>query len=269
MRGAMADDDTKRDTVAMLKRVQQQKQQQEELETSEEGNTAREDEENEQSTVEDDELARLLAAIGDDRFDLSSLSPEQQRHFLRAVHDGSLSRYIPIAVPWWVPRLARQHDEAAQEQPEREVRHWEPTVEKVLVDEVGQERSEQVRQPGPFVQSLPPLSSILTTEPSPALPYHLLELVYSYCYLYRLYNCDPSADLPAAFADLVNLSPSLTPAPAPPAHYQSTATLCSTASLARAHCHRCFSQPSSRFSSCATAARCVSTRRCCCERCVM
>ena len=52
----------------------------------------------------------------------------------------------------------------------------------------------------------------------------MLEIVYGYCYLYRLYNCEPDTDMSGFLVDLVILSPSLSPTAASASHYQSTAT---------------------------------------------
>ena len=217
MKGARADDETKRDTLAMLQRVQRQ-QQADELPTVDSSDEA------EQSEGEDEELARLLRAVGEDTLDLSSLSVEQQRHFLRVVHDGSLSRHIAIAVPWWLPKRARQSNETGQGQVQ-EARGWEPEMERMLVEEIEQAQSDEGQQTKAFIHSLPTLASLFAAEPSPALPYHLLELVYGSCYMYRLYNGEPHTDLPVFLADLATLSPSLTPSAAiSHSHYQSTAT---------------------------------------------
>ena len=216
MTGTMVDEDTRRDTLAMLQRVHQQQQ-------AEEVDTSVDDEEvGRLEGEEEEELARLVAAVGDDTLSLSSLSAEQQRQFLRAAHDGSLSRHIPIAVPWWVSKRGRQHSEGQGQ--EHETQEWEPEMERTLVQELEQVQSEETQQTTAFVRSLPPLSSIFSTEPSPVLPYHVLELVYGYCYLYRLYNCEPDTDLPAFLADLITLSSSLTPTATSASHYQSTAT---------------------------------------------
>lgn len=223
MTGTMVDDDTKRDTVAMLRRVHQQQQAAADVDTDQQADD--EEEEGEGAGVEEDEeVERLLAAAVEDKLDLSSLSPEQQRQFLRAVHDGSLSRHLTIAVPWWVPKRGRQLTGLGEGQKEQEAREWEPEMERMLVEQMEQVQSEEGRLTRAFVHSLPPLSSILSTQPSPALPYHVLELVYGCCYLYRLYNCEPDTDLPAFLADLITLSPSLTPATHSASHYQSTAT---------------------------------------------
>ena len=215
MKGTMVDEDTKRGTIAMLKRVQQQQQ-------AEEADAATEYEATVGSEGESkEEMARLMAAVDDDTITLSSLSPEQQRLFLRALHDGTLSRHIPIAVPWWLPQRGRRQNEAGQPQ---ETSDWEPELEKILVKETEQTQSDEAQQTRAFIQSLPPLPSILTTEPSPALPYHVMELAYGFCYLFRLYNCEPDTDLSAFLNDLITLVPSLTPTSTCAAHYQSTAT---------------------------------------------
>ena len=161
MTGATVDEDTKRDTIAMLQRVQQQ-QEAESLPTGGEDNEAA------QSDGEgvDEELACLLSLAGDETLDLSSLSPDQQRQFLRAIHDGTLSRHITIAVPWWVPSGGRQQNETGQGQ-EHEARQWQPATERRLVEDVEQEQSEEGQLMRAFVQLLPPLSSVLPTEPSP------------------------------------------------------------------------------------------------------
>ena len=220
MTGTLADDRTKRDTVAMLRRVQQQQ----DVHQLQAGGDQQEeeDEEGQGDSVDDEESARLLAAVGDDTLSLSSLSPEQQRLFLRAIHNGTLSRHIPVAVPWWVPARGREGNNTNGL--ERETREWEPQLENRLVEEVEREQSEEEQQSSAFVHSLPPLSSILRTEPSPAVPCQLLELVYGYCYVWRLYNCEPDADLPAFLADLVALSPSLAPTASSAPHHQSTTT---------------------------------------------
>ena len=55
--------------------------------------------------------------------------------------------------------------------------------------------------PPPPTKPLPPLAALTRAQPSPVLQYHLLDLLFAYCYVLRLYNGDYTTD-PADAAGL-------------------------------------------------------------------
>lgn len=56
--------------------------------------------------------------------------------------------------------------------------------------------------PPPPRRALPPLAALTRAQPSPLLQYHLLDLLYGYCFVLRLYNGDCSTD-PGEAADVL------------------------------------------------------------------
>lgn len=57
---------------------------------------------------------------------------------------------------------------------------------------------------------LPPLATITKASPAPELKYQLVELIFAYCYVMRMYNGEPACDLEAAATTALAISPVLT-----------------------------------------------------------
>lgn len=63
--------------------------------------------------------------------------------------------------------------------------------------------------PAPPAAPLVPLSELTAAVPSPLLRWQLLELLYAYCLVMRLYNGEPAVDLHDAAAALLEAAPFL------------------------------------------------------------
>ena len=200
--------------------------------------------ETDEGVDEEEEALRRLAEASEESLSLSSLTAEQQRHFLRAVKDGRLSHLFRLTVPWWVPFNARRIEPVSRSQTvspdtpgsdtEAEVyeveSEWEPQVERVKVEVVGREEEGCEADLHRFLRALPPLSSLSSTPPSPFLAYHVLDVLFAFCYVYRLYNCEPQVDAAAFLADFLRLStifspPSAAAAAASPHHTTTASTM--------------------------------------------
>jgi hypothetical protein len=123
---------------------------------------------------------------------LAVLTKEQQQSFLRAAADGRLAaeaELVPWA-PWWdAPAGATAAGGA-------------PKVVELLEGSGGSRASDPAEPPAeaasaagppalPTVGSIPALASLMGSRaPSPALRFHLCELLYAYAYVKRLYNGD-------------------------------------------------------------------------------
>ena len=262
MTGTKADDEAQKTMRDILRRAQQQPEDDDAAPLDSYDSYPDHEEAGERPTTENDdfdvdgdgdELERLREAAAAESLTLSSLSVEQQRRFLRAVKDGRLSRFVDVAVPWWVPSTARRlhsvrSDEDAAKRAEegdgdeerqlyaREMEEeWAPHIERTMMVEtadIGEvEGGDDLRA---FVRSLPTLSSLVSSAPSPHLPYHVLDALFAYCYLYRVYNCDPQSDFAAFVADLRALSVVL--APPLPASQPSPLPLLNCSSSTIHHC---------------------------------
>lgn len=85
------------------------------------------------------------------------------------------------------------------------------------LNEVGDEESEETLAdiPPPPSQPLAPVSQLLKGEPSPLLAYHLVEVLYSYCFTLRLFNGDWQCEPLEAGSTLLAISEVLGEAFAP------------------------------------------------------
>ncbi|CAH8280720.1 unnamed protein product [Arabidopsis lyrata] len=118
-----------------------------------------------------------------DEVSLDDLSLEERKGFQRALASGELSKMIQPWDPWWLRASARtinlglggtQLVQCVEEEEE----------EAIVVSEVP-------RGPDTPLISLSKLSS---TNPSPLLPIHLIDIVYSYCFTLRIYNGEWQSD---------------------------------------------------------------------------
>lgn len=112
---------------------------------------------------------------------------DEQKHFRRAIASGELSKLIRPWEPWWLKPSAKNicltRDGSQLVQPlgnKGEVGSLEGNV----VNEIPL---------GPET-SLPPVRNLSAAEPSPLLPVHLVDIIYSYCFTLRLYNGDWLSD---------------------------------------------------------------------------
>ncbi|XP_068650887.1 uncharacterized protein [Aristolochia californica] len=113
------------------------------------------------------------------------LSPEEMKHFQRAIASGQLSKMIEPWTPWWLKLSAKaiylSHDGAQLIRP---VLSGQETS--IASDDNSEGQFGEIPL-GPEAP-LAPLSKLIKSEPSPFLAVHLVDIIYSYCFTLRLYN---------------------------------------------------------------------------------
>lgn len=138
------------------------------------------------------ELVFLFFCIGGE-VNLDDLSLEEKKRFQRAVASGELSKMIEPWDPWWLKPAARTICLSKDGTPL--VQPMANRAESVSPDKdlETSESSESEIPLGPETP-LPSLSKLISTEPSPLLAVHLVDIVYSYCFTLRVYNGDWQSD---------------------------------------------------------------------------
>lgn len=119
------------------------------------------------------------------------MSAEEKKRFQRAVASGELSKLIEPWEPWWLKLSARtislSREGAQLVQPlsnEETVTATQHGLESDPAHDI---------PPGPEMP-LPPINKLSSTEPSPLLAVHLIDIIYTYCFTLRLYNGDWQSD---------------------------------------------------------------------------
>jgi len=103
-----------------------------------------------------------------------NLTPQQLKEFQRAVASGSLSQYIETWEPWWI----------------------NPTSPGIKVIDYDERNTQEWNKIPEISTELVPLNNLTkTTHLSPLLKFHLVDLLFSYTFVMRLFNGDPSVDL--------------------------------------------------------------------------
>ena len=205
----------------MIKRMQsepqhwqpEQQQQQQHGGEEEEGDGDDDDEHAAEGEEEVEQRGVLETTAGDaaEGVSLSSLSVADRLRFLRSVRSGRLSSALSLSVPWWTPPRARRFIRGQSGQEAVEVEEgWEPAEEERRVGAA--DAADADDECALFFRSLPALSSVSGSAPSPSLPFHVLSCLFSFCYSYRLYNCEPEAELSGFLASLLSLSAVFSPA---------------------------------------------------------
>lgn len=137
------------------------------------------------------------------RVSFEDLSPNEKRLFQRAVASGELSKMIEPWDPWWLKPSARtlslSPDGTQLVQP---LIKQETTVSSEYDPE-----SKQTNEipPGPETP-LQPVNKLISTEPSPLLTVHLVDILYSYCFTLRIYNGDWRSDAVESAMVLLSIS---------------------------------------------------------------
>lgn len=147
---------------------------------------------------EDNVSFLFMSSGGQISFD--DLSAEEKKQFERAIASGELSKMIEPWDPWWLRPSARAISLSREG-----TQLIQPLAKEELLTspQSDLERKSIEVPPGPE-NPLPPLSKLSSTQPSPLLAVHLVDIIYSYCFTLRLYNGDWQSD--AAGSALVVLS---------------------------------------------------------------
>jgi len=118
------------------------------------------------------------------------LPKEQQEDFKRALKDGRLSSLIEIADPWWnLPPVPIK-----------------PLVQVVSTTKGDDDIEDAIKKIPKITENLPPLLALTKAKPSPYLSHNLIDILYSYCYMFRLFNADIQADLEESLKCIYELS---------------------------------------------------------------
>ncbi|KAL5704126.1 hypothetical protein ACHQM5_022598 [Ranunculus cassubicifolius] len=110
---------------------------------------------------------------------LDDLSDMERKQFERAITSGEVSKLIEPWEPWWLKSGAKSI-----------------SLSKSSSTEI---------PPGPETPLLS-LTKLTSTRPSPLLPVHLVDILYSYCFTLRLYNGDWRSEPLDAAMVILNLS---------------------------------------------------------------
>ncbi|XP_022736381.1 zinc finger HIT domain-containing protein 2-like [Durio zibethinus] len=175
LRQLQPDDETKRKMLEILKRFH----------SEEETNPL--DEDVDDSTLPDETVQKILSGV---KVDFDYLSLEEKKRFQRALASGELSKMIEPWDPWWLKPAARKiclgKDGARLIQP--------MANQEALVSPEDVESKESSGIPLGPETTLPSLCKLISTDPSPLLAIHLVDIVYSYCFTLRVYNGDWQSD---------------------------------------------------------------------------
>eukprot|EP00250_Pteridium_aquilinum_P004577 c14786_g1_i1 orf=269-1579(-) len=128
----------------------------------------------------------LNKLVSGEDIELSDLSPEEKRAFLRAVTSGEFSHMIKPWEPWWLSPFVKKI--VLNKDGNRAVQ----TVEHS--DMLETDRDDVFDVPPPWDSPLPPLRHLTPKPPSPLLGVHLAEVLYSYCFTLRFFNGDWTCD---------------------------------------------------------------------------
>ncbi|KAK2978662.1 hypothetical protein RJ640_019119 [Escallonia rubra] len=135
-------------------------------------------------TLSEETVQKILSG-GKINFD--DLSADEKKRFQRAVAYGELSKLIEPWDPWWLKPAARTISlSQVGTQLVQPLVEQEPAMS--LLDTKGSDIP-----PGPETP-LPRISKLSSSDPSPLLAVHLVDIVYSYCFTLRLYNGDWQSD---------------------------------------------------------------------------
>ncbi|XP_021757730.1 zinc finger HIT domain-containing protein 2-like [Chenopodium quinoa] len=149
------------------------------------------------STLSEETIQKALSG-GEINYD--DLSAEEKKLFQRAITTGELSKMIEPWEPWWLKPSARTISLS-----HGGTRLIQPLASEEASGSHSVENLESEIPPGPETP-LPSPKNLTSAEPSPLLPFHLVDILYSYCFTLRLYNGDWSSDSIGASMVVLNVS---------------------------------------------------------------
>lgn len=176
-------------------------------------------------------VLRIFSLQGD--LSVDDLTPEELAAFERQLASGEAATAVQAWEPWWLTPAAAELElspsgtKLIQElEPllKTEISQTMPSTPPPQIKEEQVEESLDISQPEgvlppPPPMALPPLSSLISKPPSPVLSLHLLDLIYSYCLVLRLFNGQYTTDPLEAAATLLDASRVLGPSK-PPGSYR-------------------------------------------------
>ncbi|KAK4787582.1 hypothetical protein SAY86_011415 [Trapa natans] len=171
LRHVQPDDETKRKMMDILKRLHSEEEEEDLMD------------EDDDESLSEESIHKILSG---DNVSLNDLSSEEKKRFQRALASGELSKMIKPWDPWWLNTCARKIH----------LGHGGNQLVQTLGEELedGEESSSSNEVPLGPEAPLPPIRKLISTEPSPLLTVHLVDILYSYCFTLRLYNGDWRSD---------------------------------------------------------------------------
>ncbi|GKE75105.1 zinc finger HIT domain-containing protein 2, partial [Tanacetum coccineum] len=118
------------------------------------------------SALSEETIQKIMSGV---QISFDDLSTEEKKHFQRAVASGELSKLIEPWEPWWLKPSAR----TISLSPEGTQR-----VQPITNEEVDPLNITYEVPPGPET-ALPRISKLTSTEPSPILAIHLVDILYT------------------------------------------------------------------------------------------
>ncbi|XP_040987152.1 zinc finger HIT domain-containing protein 2 isoform X1 [Juglans microcarpa x Juglans regia] len=174
LRQMQSNDETKRKMLDILKRFHSD----EEIESMDEDD----------STVSEEIIQRILSG---DQVNFDDLSAVEKKQFHRALASGELSKMIEPWDPWWLKPSARTI--SLSQEGTQLIQALDKQEASVVPQEDLEGNQSSEIPPGPESPLLP-ISKLSSTEPSPLLAVHLVDILYSYCFALRLYNGEWQSD---------------------------------------------------------------------------
>ncbi|GMH22629.1 hypothetical protein Nepgr_024472 [Nepenthes gracilis] len=178
------DDETKKKMLDILKRFH-----------SQEEDSMDEDE----PSLSEETIQKVVSGA---HLNYEDLTAEERKLFHRALASGELSKMIEPWDPWWLKpsarmiSLSRDGTQVVQPLGNQETLRSYDDSESNLTAEI---------PAGPEAPLLP-TSELTSTEPSPLLAIHLIDILYSYCFTLRFYNGDWQSDAMGAATVVLSVS---------------------------------------------------------------
>jgi hypothetical protein len=135
----------------------------------------------------------LLFATGE--LTVDDLTPGELEAFQKEAltTEGDVAAEVQAWQPWWTTQAAAELQLSAPGT--KCIEEVTPPSSLSSPPIAASEDQQQILPPPPPTTPLPAFSSLTSQPPSPALPLHLLDLLYSYCLTLRLFNGQYSTDI--------------------------------------------------------------------------
>ena len=145
----------------------------------------------------------------------ADLDPRERAAFERAAATGELSHMVEAWTPWWTRpescdiTLARDGTKIIRELAAHTSDTFEPPGSSRDAAAADETASSSASPPSPPEEPLPPTSRLTSAAPSPALRWHLLDVLAAYTLTMRAHDGDWRADPRPPASTLLALSPTL------------------------------------------------------------
>ncbi|XP_071698112.1 uncharacterized protein [Rutidosis leptorrhynchoides] len=170
-------DETKQKMLDILKRFHSEE---EEADNSDDDDDD-DDDDLADSALSEETIQKIMSGV---QISSEDLSTDEKKRFQRAVASGELSKFIQPWDPWWSKPSAKTISLSQK---------GTQLIQPITPHEPDPSDPARDIPPGPET-ALPPVNSLTSTEPSPLLAIHLVDILYSYCFTLRLYNGDWESD---------------------------------------------------------------------------